>query len=115
MRRWNGWGDDTVDYPLPRRGRSAFWKTLVGPGTPPRDATLAEVAGDGARLAAAGPSAGLGRPEDAAAPRPRPEPARLDRAAQRPRADLPRRRGLSQPADAEVRDLLRYAATPARG
>jgi alkyldihydroxyacetonephosphate synthase len=42
MRRWNGWGDDAIDYPLhgtPRR----FLERLVGPGTPPRDATLQEV------------------------------------------------------------------------
>ncbi len=42
MRRWNGWGDDTIDYPL-HEGPLAFLEALVGPGTPPRDATLAEV------------------------------------------------------------------------
>jgi alkyldihydroxyacetonephosphate synthase len=42
MRRWNGWGDDTIDYPL-HPGPARFLEELVGPGTPPRDATLAEV------------------------------------------------------------------------
>jgi len=42
MRRWNGWGDDTITYPLhdaPRR----FLEELVGPGTAPQDVTLEEV------------------------------------------------------------------------
>ena len=42
MRRWNGWGDDTITYPLhdaPRR----FLQELVGPGTAPRDITWEEV------------------------------------------------------------------------
>jgi alkyldihydroxyacetonephosphate synthase len=42
MRRWNGWGDDTITYPLhdaPRR----FLEELVGPGTPTRDAGFEEV------------------------------------------------------------------------
>lgn len=42
MRRWNGWGDDTITYALheaPRR----FLEELVGPGTAPRDVTLEEV------------------------------------------------------------------------
>jgi alkyldihydroxyacetonephosphate synthase len=42
MRRWNGWGDDAVLYPLPKRPRR-FLEELVGPGTPPRDAELAQV------------------------------------------------------------------------
>ena len=42
MRRWNGWGDDTVTYPL-HEGPRQFLEGLVGPGTPPRDATLEEV------------------------------------------------------------------------
>ncbi|MBU0512451.1 MAG: FAD-binding oxidoreductase [Chloroflexi bacterium] len=42
MRRWNGWGDDTITYPLPdSAGR--FLELLVGPGTPPRDAALEAV------------------------------------------------------------------------
>lgn len=42
MRRWNGWGDDTVDYPLHAAARY-FLEALVGPGMPPRDATFEEV------------------------------------------------------------------------
>ncbi len=42
MRRWNGWGDDTVDYPL-HEGARHFLEALVGPGMPPRDATFEEV------------------------------------------------------------------------
>lgn len=41
MRRWNGWGEETVTYPLPPAGRR-FLEERVGPGMPPRDATLAE-------------------------------------------------------------------------
>lgn len=42
MRRWNGWGDDTVTYPL-HLGAKRFLQELVGPGTPPRDSTLEQV------------------------------------------------------------------------
>lgn len=42
MRRWNGWGDETVTYAL-HDGPVGFLERLVGPGTPPRDATLDEV------------------------------------------------------------------------
>ena len=42
MKRWNGWGDDTVAYPLPATA-GRFLEELVGPGTPPRDATLEHV------------------------------------------------------------------------
>lgn len=42
MRRWNGWGYETVDYPLPDKAL-VFLEQLVGPGTPPQDATLEEV------------------------------------------------------------------------
>lgn len=41
MRRWNGWGDDTVQYPLNEAGRR-FLTAHVGPGTPSRDATFAD-------------------------------------------------------------------------
>jgi alkyldihydroxyacetonephosphate synthase len=42
MRRWNGWGDDTINYPLPD---SAIPKLVewVGPGQRPTDATLDQV------------------------------------------------------------------------
>lgn len=42
MRRWNGWGDETVQYPLPPQAES-FLAERVGPGTPPRDAQLQDV------------------------------------------------------------------------
>ena len=42
MRRWNGWGDDTVTYPLPV-SVAPFLEDLVGPSAPPRDATFEEV------------------------------------------------------------------------
>ena len=42
MRRWNGWGDDAVTYPLHDKPRR-FLEALVGPGAPPRDASLEEV------------------------------------------------------------------------
>lgn len=42
MRRWNGWGDDTIPYHLPANAAASL-DEWVGPGTPPRDATLAEV------------------------------------------------------------------------
>lgn len=42
MRRWNGWGDDTVDYPLPESA-AAILDEWVGPGTPPQDARLEDV------------------------------------------------------------------------
>ena len=42
MRRWNGWGDDTVDYPVP--GRAAqFLADRIGPGTPPLDVEFEDV------------------------------------------------------------------------
>jgi alkyldihydroxyacetonephosphate synthase len=40
MRRWNGWGDDTVDPALPPGGLR-FIAERVGSGTPSRDADLA--------------------------------------------------------------------------
>jgi len=43
VRRWNGWGDDTVHYPVPPAARR-FLETRLGPGFRPRDVTLAEVA-----------------------------------------------------------------------
>ena len=42
MRRWNGWGDDTIPYHLPAQA-SATLDEWVGRGTPPRDAALADV------------------------------------------------------------------------
>ena len=42
MKRWNGWGDTAVTYPLPENAND-FLTELVGEATPPQDATLAEV------------------------------------------------------------------------
>lgn len=39
MRRWNGWGDDSVQTTLPPRALELL-ASLMGPGTPPRDAVL---------------------------------------------------------------------------
>jgi alkyldihydroxyacetonephosphate synthase len=39
MRRWNGWGDESIETDLPPRALELL-ASLVGPGTPPRDATL---------------------------------------------------------------------------
>ena len=41
MRRWNGWGDDTIPYHLPGNA-PALLDEWVGRGTPLRDATLDE-------------------------------------------------------------------------
>lgn len=42
MRRWNGWGDDTISTHLP--GSAArFLEQLIGPGKPPLDTALAQV------------------------------------------------------------------------
>ena len=55
MRRWNGWGDDTVCSSIPSRAAEAL-ETWVGPGAPPRDATPEEAlaAVPPSRLAAEG-------------------------------------------------------------
>jgi alkyldihydroxyacetonephosphate synthase len=42
MRRWNGWGDDTIDYPLPETA-AAWLDEQIGTGTPPVDARLEDV------------------------------------------------------------------------
>jgi alkyldihydroxyacetonephosphate synthase len=42
MRRWNGWGDDTISGGLPLEAM-AFLRESIGPATAPRDATLEEV------------------------------------------------------------------------
>lgn len=42
MRRWNGWGDDTVTYPL-HESALRFLRDRVGPGKPPSDAVFADV------------------------------------------------------------------------
>jgi len=42
MRRWNGWGDETLRFPAPQPAL-AFLETALGPGTPPRDAALGDL------------------------------------------------------------------------
>ncbi len=42
MRRWNGWGEETISPPL-SPAAAAFIKDVIGAGTPSRDATLEEV------------------------------------------------------------------------
>ncbi|MFO7662810.1 MAG: FAD-binding oxidoreductase [Chloroflexota bacterium] len=42
MRRWNGWGDDTIDYPIPPTALN-FLEDILGSGIVPHDATMAEV------------------------------------------------------------------------
>lgn len=42
MKRWNGWGEETITAPLSATA-SAFLQHVIGVGTPPRDATLEEV------------------------------------------------------------------------
>jgi alkyldihydroxyacetonephosphate synthase len=42
MRRWNGWGEQSITYELPDSA-ARFIAGLVGPGQPPRDADLAGV------------------------------------------------------------------------
>ncbi len=42
MRRWNGWGDEAVTYPLPEEALR-FLETRLGPGAPPQDARWQDV------------------------------------------------------------------------
>lgn len=42
MRRWNGWGDNTVEYPLPSNGPE-FLQKRVGVGAPPQDVSMEAV------------------------------------------------------------------------
>ena len=43
MRRWNGWGDETIDYPLPDSARS-YLSEILGSGDQRPDAALEELA-----------------------------------------------------------------------
>lgn len=43
MRRWNGWGDESIETSLPPRARDLL-ESLIGAGSAPPDATLEEVA-----------------------------------------------------------------------
>ena len=42
MRRWNGWGDDSIDYPLTASSQR-FLERLVGSGMKPGDAAIQEL------------------------------------------------------------------------
>lgn len=42
MRRWSGWGEETVRYPLAETARR-FLEGRLGPASPPREAAIAEV------------------------------------------------------------------------
>lgn len=42
MRRWNGWGDDTVDFDVPQAA-SEYLTKLIGPATPPKEISLEEM------------------------------------------------------------------------
>jgi len=42
MRRWNGWGDTTIDYPTPE-GATEFLEQWVGKTSPPKDASQEKV------------------------------------------------------------------------
>jgi alkyldihydroxyacetonephosphate synthase len=108
VRRWNGWGDDTVTYPL-HDGPRQFLERLVGSGTPPRDATLEEV------VAAVLPSRLPAHPLISDDPADRVRHARgqslPDWIALRSGRIPAFPDGVAYPTtDAEVRDLIRYAA-----
>jgi alkyldihydroxyacetonephosphate synthase len=109
MRLWNGWGDDTVTYPLPAGAVHAL-EEWVGPGTPPRDAALAEV------LAAVPPSRLPAHPLVSTEPVERLRHARgqslPDWLALRSGRVEAFPDGVAYPLEAAgVRQLLRYAAT----
>ncbi len=42
MKRWNGWGDTAVSYPLPEKAGD-YLKERMGEATPPQDASLTDV------------------------------------------------------------------------
>jgi len=42
MRRWNGWGDDTIDFEVPQAAIEYLTK-LIGPAIPPKKITLEEM------------------------------------------------------------------------
>lgn len=44
MRRWNGWGDESVTYPLPESA-ARYLEALIGVGQPAQDASLDRTAG----------------------------------------------------------------------
>lgn len=107
MRRWNGWGDNTVTYPLPE-GAGRFLEALIGPGTTPHDATLEQV------LATVPPSRLPAHPLVCDAPEARVRHARgqslPDWIAVRSGLLPVVPDGVAYPAtEADVRDLIHYA------
>ncbi|HEV2131849.1 MAG TPA: FAD-binding oxidoreductase [Longimicrobiaceae bacterium] len=108
MRRWNGWGDETVRVPLPAPAARMLEERL-GPGTPPLDATLADL------VAEVSASDLPPHPLITAEPVDRVRHARgqslPDWIALRSGCIGRVPDGVAYPAsEAEVRDLLRYAA-----
>lgn len=49
MRRWNGWGDESVTYDLSSHAE-AYLRERLGPGTPPLDVKLEEISPPPSRL-----------------------------------------------------------------
>lgn len=49
MRRWNGWGDESVTYDLSSYAE-AYLRERLGPGSPPRDVKLEEISPPPSRL-----------------------------------------------------------------
>lgn len=107
MKRWNGWGDDTITFPLPGPA-VRFLEKLVGAGTPPRDATWEQV------IAGAPPSRLPAHPLVSTDPAERVRHARgqslPDWIALRSGRLGALPDGVAYPStEAEVRDLIRYA------
>ena len=108
MRRWNGWGDETITHPF-HEGARHFLEMSVGPGTPPRDATFEEV------IALVPPSRLPAHPLVSANPADRVRHARgqslPDWIAARSGRIPAFPDGVAYPTDdGEVRTLLRYAS-----
>lgn len=113
MRRWNGWGDDTVDYPL-HEGSLRFLAQQVGPGSPPCDAAFADT------IAAVPPSRLPAHPLVSTAPEDRLRHARgqslPDWVALRSGQIEAFPDGVARPTSGEdVRELLRYALAAGAG
>ncbi len=45
MQRWNGWGDERIEKPLPKQAETLL-EQLVGPGTPPVNVSLEKMLGN---------------------------------------------------------------------
>jgi alkyldihydroxyacetonephosphate synthase len=107
VRRWNGWGDDAITYPL-HEGPREFLEAWVGLGIPPLDAKLEDV------VAHAPPSGLPAHALVSAEPADRLRHARgqslPDWIALRSGQGLTFPDGVAYPAtDAEVRGLIHYA------